>query len=185
MSQRPQSAVNSVLEPRATNALTGLWNAICRRDVLSGSVAFTNILSKFLPVLLSGIPFKSTQTWRTHQICAWTSVGILSVMIIVLVAYMWRARWPEMPVPPDSLLGAMYYVCDSHMLKDFERLSLLSVGERDRRVKRMARRYRFGWITGVSGRTRIGCDYAEGGQGFELRSLAAAGFGLGGAAKPK
>lgn len=168
---------NSVLEPRATDAITGLWSAVRRKDVLSGSVAFASILSKFLPLLLSGIPFKSTQTLGTHQICSWTTVSLLSVMIIFLLACMWFSRWPETPVPPDSLFGAAYYVCDSHTPKDFERLSMLSARGRDRRVKRMARRDRFGWINGVSRQRRIGCDYAEGGQGFGLRSVATVGLG--------
>jgi len=71
------------------------------------------------------------------------------------------------------------------MLGDFTRLSILGGPERDRRVERMARRYRFGWITGVSGERRIGCNYAEGGQGFEMRGLGAQGFGIGGSIKPR
>ncbi|KAK0622329.1 hypothetical protein B0T14DRAFT_580404 [Immersiella caudata] len=185
MSRQPQSAAQSVLEARATNPFTRLWRAVRRRDALTASIVIANILGKFLPVLLSGIPFKSTQTWRSQQICGWTTVSLLSLMILILLVYMRFAQWPELPVPPDSLAGVIYYVCNSQMLKDFERLSMLGTRERDRRVERMARRYSFGWITGASGERRIACDYAEGGQGFEMRSLAPLGFGVGGKMKPK
>ncbi|KAK4443771.1 hypothetical protein QBC34DRAFT_310409 [Podospora aff. communis PSN243] len=185
ISQRPQPAARSVLESRATNPFTRLWRALRRRDALTASIAVANILAKFLPMLLSGIPFKSTQTWQSQQICGWTTVALLAIMILVMLVYMRFARWPELPVSPDSLAGVVYYVCDSHMLKDFERLSMLGTRERDRRVERMARRYSFDWITGVSGERRIACDYAEGGQGFKLRSLGHLGFGVGGKMRPR
>jgi len=104
-------------------------------------------------------------------------------MIIVMLGYIRFARWPDIPVPVGSLAGTVYYICDSYMLKDFERLSTLKKRERDRRVERMARMYKFGWTTGVSGEKKIGCDYAEGGQGFKLRTLTAQGFGVGGRMK--
>jgi len=66
------------------------------------------------------------------------------------------------------------------MLRDFERLSMLGSRERDRRVERMGRMYRFGWMTGVSGEKRVGIDYPEGEQGFKLRTLGAVGFGIAG-----
>lgn len=185
MTQRPQPAAFSVLEPRPTNVFTGLWCAARQQDVFASVVAFAGVLSKFLPALLSSIPFVSTQTWKTHEICTWTTVTLLSVIAVVLLGYMRSARWPEIPVPPSSLAGYVYYVCDSRMLKDYERLSMLGSRERDRRVEGMARMYRFGWILGVSGRMRIGCDYAEGGQGFKMRSLARLGFGTGGGMKPR
>lgn len=163
----------------------GFWLSVRRRDTLAVMISFVGILSKCLPALLSGIPFASAQTWRTHQICAWTSISLVSVMIVVLICYMRIVRWPDLPVPPGSLAGSIYYLCDSRMLKDFERLSMLRRPERDRRVKRAARRYRVGWITGVSGQKRIACDYADGEQGVRMRSLFTVGFGVRGKMKPR
>lgn len=187
MARRPQPASLSVLCSRPTNAFTGFWRAVRRGDILTGSLAFAGILSKFLPALLASIPFASAQTWRTHEICTWTTVGVLALMIIILLGYIRFARWPEMPdgVVAGSLAGTVYFVCDSYMLRDFARLSMLGTRERDRRVERMARRYRFGWTMGVSGERRIGCDFAEGSQGFKMRSLAPLGFGIGGRMKPR
>ena len=65
------------------------------------------------------------------------------------------------------------------MLRDFEGLSMLGARERDSRVERMTRMYRFGSITGVSAERRVGIDYPEGEQGFKLRSLGGVGFGVG------
>lgn len=101
-------------------------------------------------------------------------------MIAVLLAHMWVVKWPYMPAAPDSLAGWIYYVCDSAMLRDFERLSMVGQRERDGRVERMGRVYRFGWMTGVSGFgiNRIGIDYPEGEQGYKMYSLGAFGFGV-------
>jgi len=180
MALAPQPAKFSVLEPQSTNVFTGLWRAVCCRDLLLGSMAFAGVLSRLLPLLLPSIPFASAQTFTAHEICTWGAIAILFVLVVTLLVYMWLATtWPEMPVSPDSLAGCAYYVCDSAMLRDFERLSMLEARERDRRVERMERRYRFGWMTGdKSGKRRIGVDYAEGERGFKLRSMGTMGFGV-------
>jgi len=111
--------------------------------------------------------------------------GLLILMIIILIVHMWCVKWPYLPIPPDSLAGVIYYVCDSSMLKDFERLSTLEKSDRERRIERMSRNYRFGRITGVSGKPRIGVDYGEGEQGYKLRSLSAFGFGVADKMRPR
>ena len=55
-------------------------------------------------------------------------------------------QWPYMPVAPNTLASRIYYICDSVMLRDFERLSMLGAAERDRRVKRVARLYHLSLI---------------------------------------
>lgn len=80
----------------------------------------------------------------------------------VLVCHMWRVKWLSISVSPDLLAGLAYYICDSHILRDFTQRWIPSKRQRDLRVSRMQRRYRFGWIKCVSGRWRIGIDYAEG-----------------------
>ncbi|KAK4445701.1 hypothetical protein QBC34DRAFT_332802 [Podospora aff. communis PSN243] len=185
MAQRPQPAGFSVLDTRPTNLFESLWRAIRWRDPLVGSVAFAGVLSKFLPALLSSVPYASAQTWKTHEICTWSTVGLLILMIIILIGHIIFAKWPYLPVPPSSLAGVIYYVCDSQILKDFERLSTLSKPERDRRVVRTARMYRFGWMAGASGKRRVGIDYAEGEQGYQMHSLAAFGFGIAGNMRPR
>ena len=88
-------------------------------------------------------------------------------MIIVLLAHIILVKWPLMPAAaPDSLACCVYYVCDSAMLRDFAGLSMLGARERDSRVERMTRMYRFGSITGVSAERRVGIDYPEGSRGL-------------------
>jgi len=75
MAQKPQPAAFSVLEARPTNTFESLWRAARWRDPLAGMIALAGILSKFLPALLSGVSFASGQTWKTHEICTWTTMG--------------------------------------------------------------------------------------------------------------
>ncbi|KAK1758908.1 hypothetical protein QBC47DRAFT_370731 [Echria macrotheca] len=180
MQRQPQPAELSVLEPLPTNALSSLWRAVRWKDPLAISIAAAGVLSKIIPALLSSVPFAPAQTWKTHEICTWTTIGVLIALIIILAIYMWLVKWPRMPVASDSLAARIYYVCDSNMVRDFERLSTLTTVERDRRVRRMARMYRFGWTMGVSGHRRVAIDYAEGEQGFKMHSLGAFGFGIAG-----
>lgn len=201
MSKSPQPASLSVLEPRATNVFTGLWRSLVRqKDPLAASISTAAVLSKFLPVHLAGVPFVPAQTWRVHEICVWVTVSLLVIMILVLGLHMWRVKWPSHhhvnsqatsryssggvgsgSVDTSTLAGILWYVCDSGMLRDFERLSLLGRRERDTRVQRMGRMYRFGVVRGVSGfgESRVGIDYAEGESGYRMHSLAAAAFGVG------
>lgn len=185
MARRPQPAKLSVLEPLPTNAIASLLRAVRWKDPLAISIASAGVLSKILPALLSSVPFASAQTWKTHEICTWTTIGVLIALIMILAIYIWFVQWPQMPAAPDSLAARIYYVCDSNMIKDFERLSTLGTVERDRRVKHMARMYRFGWTAGVSGQRRIAIDYAEGEQGFKMHSLGPVALGIAGRMRPK
>lgn len=142
-------------------------------------MAGAGVLTQFLPLLLSSVPFAASQTFTAHEICTWGAAAVLAVAVVALLTHMWLAKsWPHLPVAPDSLAGTAFYVCDSVMLRDFERLSILGTRERDRRVERMERKYKFGWMTGESGRRRIGIDYAEGEGGFKMRSLGSLGLGV-------
>jgi len=176
MALSPQPASLSVLEPQSTTVFAGLWRAVRRRDALLGTVALAGVLARFLPLFLAGVPFAPAQTFSAHEICTWAAVAALALMVVALLTHMWVATsWPLLPVAPESLAAAAYYVCDSAMLRDFERLSMMGARERDRRVAGMERRYRFGWMTGVSGMRRIGIDYVEGERGFRMRKLSGLG----------
>ncbi|KAK3373126.1 hypothetical protein B0T24DRAFT_575363 [Lasiosphaeria ovina] len=165
MSRRPQRAASSILASPTTTVFGSLGRAVADGDVLTGAVAAATVLSKFTPILLSNIPFKPTQTWQTHYVCAWATVAVLAFMLAVLLAALAaRVCRPGPPLPAEpgcSVAEALYYVCDSHLLRDYEGLARLGVADRNRRVVQMGRRYRFGTMVGVSGRTRIGVDYAD------------------------
>jgi len=186
MAQRPQPASLSVLQPRSTDVFSALYHGLRTSDLLLSTLSFAGIISKAVPALLAGIPFQAAQTFKVHEICMWSAVATLLVMIVVLGAHMWWVKWPDLIQGNDGTLAVTaYYVCDSFMTRDFERLSLLSREERDRRVEGMKRLYRLGWIVGVSGEVRVGVDYAEGEKGFQLKSLGGPGMGFGGGKRPK
>ncbi|KAI5928210.1 hypothetical protein F4810DRAFT_719863 [Camillea tinctor] len=158
LSSSPQTARRSILLAPPTNAFSGLWSSIRRRHGFLAVVALTSILSEFLTVFLSNVPYRVNQTFLIHTICTWCAVGIICIMILV-VAGSFFVRWPRrMPVDPSTIAGAMYYVCDSYMLNNFSGLSMLGRKERDRRVNQMGFQYEFGEMRGVSGKERVGVD---------------------------
>ncbi|KAK3315981.1 hypothetical protein B0H66DRAFT_624787 [Apodospora peruviana] len=129
LSQRARSDAarrrSNMIRPRSSSIFSGLFSAIANRNTYLGAVAFAGLLSKFLPVLLSNIPFRLTLTWTTYIICTWASVSILSIMILVMLSSSWIKRPENMPVDPGTIAGRMYYVCDSWITED------LNAGMRD------------------------------------------------------
>ncbi|KUJ24517.1 uncharacterized protein LY89DRAFT_571748 [Mollisia scopiformis] len=157
LSRFPRRSNTSILASSNITVFLGLWRALWDRNLFAGIVAFTGILSKVTPLLLSNIPFRITQTWETHKVCAWMTVAILAFMIVVLVwCFLEEARWPYMPLDPNTIAGSMYYLCDSPILGDFEGTSRLSQKELKARLKGIGKDYRFGEMVGVSGQSRIG-----------------------------
>ncbi|KAI0854031.1 hypothetical protein F5Y00DRAFT_224340 [Daldinia vernicosa] len=157
LASSPQHARRSILLAPPTNAFSGLLSSVRRRHGFLAVVALTSILSEFLTIFLSNIPYRVTQTFLLHQVCTWSAVGILCIMVLVVLASFF-ITWPHMPVDPSTIAGAMYYVCDSWMLGRFEGLSILKRKDRDWRVNEMGLKYEFGEIRGYSGTARIGVD---------------------------
>ncbi|OHW98058.1 hypothetical protein CSPAE12_03238 [Colletotrichum incanum] len=155
-SQQPES---SILLTRPTNSFYGIYAAILEGNVVLMLAAFMAILAEFLPILLTNIPYNLTQTLATHNICALTSVSILVLMLITLVASLF-IKWPDMPADPRSIAGIMYYINESRMLEDFEGLSKLISKDREKKVKKLGRRYFYGAISGKDGR-RMGVESIE------------------------
>ncbi|KAK5651651.1 hypothetical protein OQA88_11826 [Cercophora sp. LCS_1] len=178
MVDSPQPADASVLRPQATNVFEALWHAVRLRKIRVGSVGLAVIFTHVLPVTMANIPFHNAQTWMLHEVCIWTSVAVLGYATLVLAFHVFWTSWIHLPVDPGTLAGRMYYVCDSAMLADFEHLSMLGRRQRDERVIRMNRLYKFGPMEGVvTGRVRLGADYGQGERGIKLKKLD--GFGRG------
>lgn len=142
-------------------------------------MAFTDIVSKFIPILLSNVPFSPVQTWEMFLLCAWMTVGCLAGMMLVLVYGCVWVRYPDFPVDPEGVLGQMVYLCDSRVLDGIleedrgmrRRDSTSSDGSDGNRKDggrialergRGEKRYRFGDMVGVSGMARTGIDFAPG-----------------------
>jgi len=158
MATKLQPAARSILCSPPTNPFTGIYTAAKQRHVFLFAVSFAAILSEFLPVLLSNVPFSLTQTRSAAAVCAVASVVFLGLTTAVLVASFFVVRWPPMPVDPRSIAGVMYYVSRSRMLHDFGcGVSMLNGRQRHRRVREMGRRYFYGVLAGGSWR-RLGID---------------------------
>lgn len=167
LSKRPQKAQYCILEAPSTNVWTGLGRSLRRGDLFSAAVAFSGVLAKFTPILLANIPYASTVTWSSHQVCTWMSVAILLIMALVLIVSLFFIDWPYMPVETDTIAGAMYYLCDSAMLGDAARGQFGNGDEKGNDMTNPrnglgsgAAKFSYGKMTGVSGKTRIAVDYA-------------------------
>lgn len=156
MARRTQLAERSILFSPSTNPFSGIYAAVKNRHLFLFATSFAAILSEFLPVLLSNIPFSLAQPYLAASLCAIMSSVFLSILITVLVASFF-VRYPPMPVDPRSIAGSMWYISQSHMLDDFNGISQLDAKEREYRVKIMGKRYFYGVLVGGSWR-RMGVD---------------------------
>ncbi|KAI8309296.1 hypothetical protein K4K61_001875 [Colletotrichum sp. SAR11_59] len=139
MGRRSQPPEKSILLTRPTNGFYGLYAAILEGNIILMLAAFMSILAELLPILFANVPYNLTQTLKSHNVCATISLTILALMLASMVASL-CIKWPELPVDPRSIAGALYYVAESRMLEDFEGLSKLDSEEREKKVKELGRR---------------------------------------------
>lgn len=120
-------------------------------------VGITALLSEFLTIFLSNVPYRATQTFLASRICAYGAISILSIMTMLVIASLF-VKWPYMPADPSTITGAMYYVCDSWMLREFEHFSVMDKSELDNRANTIGQSYKFGEFVGQTGVARVGVD---------------------------
>lgn len=94
-----------------TNAFSGLVRSVAgaHRDAYLCAVSAVCVLSEFLPALLSNVPYRVVETYLAQAVSTWLAVAVLSAMVLT-VAGSFLVHWPRLPVAPDTLAGAMYYV---------------------------------------------------------------------------
>ncbi|KAK4462993.1 Zonadhesin [Cladorrhinum samala] len=166
MAKKTQSAKRSILFSPSTNPFSGLYSAIKTRHLFLMCVSAAAILSEFLPVLLSNVPFSLHQTSTAATVCAVLSSLFLALQLAVLIGSFF-VRYPPMPVDPRSIAGMLYYVSESYyLLGDMEGVSLLDGEQRALRVMEAGRRYYYGVLAGGTWR-RLGvdCDLLADGDG--------------------
>lgn len=163
MATKPQSASNSILLTRPTNAFYGVWAACLQRNVIVGCAAAMAVAAEFLPVLLANIPYSLTQTRAVHDGCTGGALAVLSAMIAVL-AWSMFVRFPHMPVDPRTVAGAAYYTADSPgLLRDLtgQTISTLDRKARNAQVGRLHRNYYYARVVGAHAQERMAVDAAE------------------------
>ncbi|RTE75165.1 hypothetical protein BHE90_010359 [Fusarium euwallaceae] len=160
MSRGAQTAANSVLLTRPTNGVSGFWSAIKHGQLFAAIVAVMNILSEFMPILLSNIPYSLSQVRIAHDICTQLSVGILSAMALTIISS-FVVPWPDMPVDPRSVAGAMYYVSESVMVDHFSGMASMDNKERERRIRELGGTYMYGELTTRTGEKRPAVEWDD------------------------
>ncbi|KAK0644687.1 hypothetical protein B0T16DRAFT_356714 [Cercophora newfieldiana] len=158
---RPLGAPASVLTVSPpTTVFSGIFTSLVRLEVFPSIVALSNILSKFVPILLSNIPFSPIQTWELHLVCAWASVGTLSFLSLVLLWGLVFVKYPTMPIDPGSLAGRLYYLCDADdVLKQFSSMGRIDGKHNVAKEwlgSQAGKRYMFGQIGGETGTRGVG-----------------------------
>ncbi|KAF4453011.1 hypothetical protein F53441_4242 [Fusarium austroafricanum] len=129
MAEDPQVPTRSVLMTPATNPVSGFFAALRVRDPLLFFTAFTTLLAQFLPILLANVPYSLTQTSDAHEICSRLSIGILLIMVVAMLSSL-LVKWPDLPVDPRSLAGALWYVADAPWVRGLEGVAAMSAKHR-------------------------------------------------------
>ncbi|KAK0667329.1 hypothetical protein QBC41DRAFT_140022 [Cercophora samala] len=152
MALSTQPASRSLLLSPSTNPFSGLYSAMKSRHTFLLAVSTAAIMSEFLPVLLSNVPFTLYQTSAAATACAVLSCIFLAVMLAVLGWSFW-IRYPPMPADPRSIAGMMYYLSQSPtLLADLEGISSMDGTARRKRVEENGRRYYYGVLPVAAGR---------------------------------
>jgi hypothetical protein len=146
----------TILFRKRSLAIIALFPLLRYRHFIAALTALTAILSEFLVVALSGLPYRPGQLRSEFLFCGIASLAVLGFMVIMLlVVNLWRMlALPHLPRKPDNIAAVMTYVCDSVMNKDFEGLERVNLKERDKQIRELRKRYRYGLRRGEDGKER-------------------------------
>lgn len=156
MSSQPSRgarASTSIVQPFSIDQYSGLIYSLRGGSPYLLAATLPTILSDFLPLLLANIPFRRTTTWKAHIISSWTAVGVLSFMLLALVALlgvliMVRPKhFLNVKLLRDAPIAATLLVlCHSEeFMLQLRNISTMETSERDEHVREMAQRYRLVW----------------------------------------
>jgi Protein of unknown function (DUF3433) len=149
----------TILLRKHTLALTSFLPMLRNGHFTAAAVAFAAILSEFLVITLSGLPYRPGQLRSEFIFCGWASIAILLTLVVVLlVVNVWRRYLPPLPRKPASVAAVMSYVCQSTMVGDFKGLERVSVEKRDEQIKRLGKMYGYGLKVNEEKGTRWAVD---------------------------
>jgi fluoride exporter len=115
-----------------SNPFSGFWRVISRQhpDNYLGVVAFTAILSEFLPLFLANVPARLEEQDSMSAACVWLSISVIFIMAVVLISS-FIIHWPpEMPMDPSTVAGAMFYAVQYMESQNQKRKSSSTLGSR-------------------------------------------------------
>lgn len=79
--------------------------------------------------------------------------------ITILLSFI--VRWPDMPVDPRSIAGAMYYVSESNMVDHFSGMADMDGEERKQRIRELGGTYLYGELTTRTGEKRPAVEWDD------------------------
>jgi hypothetical protein len=135
--------------------------ALWRGDVYIAFIGLVGLAIETLVVVLPGIPFSPTRTWRDFQVATWISAGSLVLAMVAVVMVFTMRRRVCVPWLPTDTATVVAYLYAGRMLRSFAGLSTLGGKERNDRIQLLGKKYGFGWTTGADGKTRVGVDEEE------------------------
>ncbi|GAP86103.1 hypothetical protein SAMD00023353_0302320 [Rosellinia necatrix] len=150
MARSPQTAQHSIEISPPTNYFSGLVSAVLERDPYMSLVSSFGVLSEFLPILLSNVPYQVTQTLNVHLVSTWIPVGIMAAMVLIILGSFF-VPWPPFPADVRTIAGTAYYLCDSQLIQNM-------VVSNFTPTQPPCEKYTFGEMMGVSGTRRVGVD---------------------------
>ncbi len=153
----------TILFRKRSLAITALFSLLRYRHFIAAFTALTAVLSEFLIVALSGLPYRPGQLRSEFLFCGIASMAVISFMLVMLIVVnAWRTlSVPHLPRKPDNIAAVMTYVCNSSMNKDFEGLERVDLKEREKVIGDLRKRYRYGLRRDTDGKERWVVDEVE------------------------
>ncbi|KAI0441905.1 hypothetical protein F4803DRAFT_390596 [Xylaria telfairii] len=149
MARFPRTAQHSIEISPPTNYFSGLVSAVLERDTYMSLVSLFGVLSEFLPILLSNVPYQVTQTLNVHLVSTWIPIGIMAAMVLIILGSFF-IPWPPFPADVRTIAGTAYYICDSQLIQNMVVSNFTPT--------QPCEKYTFGEMMGVSGTRRVGVD---------------------------
>jgi hypothetical protein len=155
LARRSSLAGPTILLRKYNVPLTAFVMLFAQGHIFSASMAFVAFLAETLVVVLAAVPYTPGEILLEFFVCTYMSIGILSLMVIVLVGLVfWRRQLPYLPAAPDTLGGVISYLCSSRLLDKFDGHAELGNWELKKSVAVLGKKYTYGEYVGVDGQVR-------------------------------
>ena len=107
-------AKDTVLATMNGTPYTSVGTAVWRGNWFHAFIALVAVLSDFLIVSVAGVPYSDAQLHLAFLVSSYVSFGILSLMLIAMIAGLWWRRGNAamgLPRQPDTMLGVILMLC--------------------------------------------------------------------------
>jgi hypothetical protein len=159
MAQWPADPKSTILMRKSSLPISSIIPMLWRGHIIAGSIALVAVLADVLVIMIGSVPYSPGEVYYELLAASYTSMTVLGIMVIALVALMiWKRRAPDLPRRPDTVAAIVSYVSDSRMLDDFEGLEYLNDFEVADKVAALGKRYVYGKKPGSDGQYRSMVD---------------------------